>query len=242
MTISGFEYSSELVAQFPLARAEILHVTDIDNGSQLAALADEYRAVQAEVALRLATEPASGRESIRAWRAAFTAFGVKPTQHRNAAEALLRRLDRAGDIPSISMLVDIGNLVSISHSLPVAVFDADKVVGVLAVTLARGIEQFAGLGAAESETPEAGEVIFIDEASQVAARRWCWKQGGATATGPSTTSAVFVTEAVHDGNQADVEAAAVELERLILTHMPGCTVSRYVTASDSPSARFGSAR
>ena len=33
-------------------------------------------------------------------------FGVDPTQHRTAAEALLRRLTKKGDIPSINMIKD----------------------------------------------------------------------------------------------------------------------------------------
>ena len=59
--------------------------------------------------------------SIAAWRRAFSQFGAKPTQHRNAAEALLRRLDKQGEIPSISTLVDIGNLISIRYAIPVAI-------------------------------------------------------------------------------------------------------------------------
>jgi len=238
MTIRGFEYATELVQRFPSARGAILHVSGVDNSTPAGGLADAYGEIQSGAAERLAPAPASSRESIKAWRSAFTAFGVKPTRHRNAAEALLRRLDRAGDIPSISTLVDVGNAVSISHSLPVAVFDADKVEGMLTVTFAQGDEPFAGLGASESETPEAGEVIFIDAGSQVAARRWCWKQGGATATGPSTTSAVFIIEAVHDNNQADLDAAATDLERLLTSHLPGCSISRYTTSSDSPRAVF----
>ena len=76
--------------------------------------------------------------SIAAWRRAFTRFGAKPTQYRNAAESLLRRLSKQGDIPTISTLVDMGNLISIRYALPVAIFDQDQIAGDITVRLATG--------------------------------------------------------------------------------------------------------
>ncbi|MBA3293062.1 MAG: hypothetical protein H0T40_04815 [Geodermatophilaceae bacterium] len=62
----------------------------------------------------------------------------QPTQHRNAAEALLRRLGKQGDIPSVSTLVDVGNLVSIRYAMPVAVFDLADIAGSVTVRLSAG--------------------------------------------------------------------------------------------------------
>src|SRR5574340_473303 len=72
---------------------------------------------------RLGDTPLSQIPSLAAWRTVFRAFNVDPTQYRSAAEALLRRLTKKGDIPSINTLVDLGNLVSIRYALPVAIFD-----------------------------------------------------------------------------------------------------------------------
>ena len=89
--------------------------------------------------------------------------------------ALLRRLTKQGSIPSINTLVDVGNLVSIRHALPVAVFDLASIAGGLTVRFAAGDESFTDLGSGSVESPEPGEVIFIDSAGHVAARRWCWR-------------------------------------------------------------------
>ncbi len=75
---------------------------------------------------RIGDTPLSQIPSLVAWRAVFRSFGVDPTQYRSAAEALLRRLTKKGDIPSINLLVDLGNLVSIRYALPVAVFDTSS--------------------------------------------------------------------------------------------------------------------
>jgi DNA/RNA-binding domain of Phe-tRNA-synthetase-like protein len=146
---------------------------------------------------------------------------VSPTKYRNAAEALLRRLDKKGDVPSVSVLVDLGNLVSIRHRLPVAVIDADRVAGgAVTVRRSRGTERFDDLGGTEATHPEVGEVVFVDAAEEVVARRWCWRQSSRSAAGPSTTRLIIAVEAHHDEGETDVAAALASFEDLFARHLP----------------------
>ncbi|MEH0829759.1 MULTISPECIES: hypothetical protein [unclassified Micromonospora] len=48
---------------------------------------------------RLAGGAESGFPEIRAWRRAFAAMGLPPTRYRCAAESLLRRFRRDGELP-----------------------------------------------------------------------------------------------------------------------------------------------
>lgn len=169
--------------------------------------------------------PIADTPSIAAWRRVFTSFGAKPTQHRNAAEALLRRLDKHGDIPSVNALVDIGNLVSIRYAMPVAVVDLAGISGSITVRFAAGTEPFTDLGAANSVVPDPGEVIFTDSAGVAAARRWCWRQSAQSATRASTTEALIVTEGHHDTAGEDTAAALTDLAGLLALHQPGCQVA-----------------
>ncbi len=171
-----------------------------------------------------------------AWRRAFTRFGAKPTQYRNAAEALLRRLDKHGDIPSISTLVDLGNLVSIRYAMPVAVFDRADIAGGITVRFAHGDERFTDLGSTEAVSPEAGEVVFVDEDDVVCARRWCWRQSAQSATGPSTTEALVVVEGHHETAEQDVQAAAADLIALLAAHQPDSRTHTYVLSPAVPVA------
>ncbi len=171
------------------------------------------------------------RPSIKAWRSVFTAFGVKPTQHRNAAEALLRRLALHGDIPSINPVVDLGNLVSIRHALPVAVFDLATLEQPVTVTVASGEETFTGIGSSQPEHPPPGEVIFVDGRVDVVARRWCWKQSAGGATGPDTTDVMYVIEAVHNDAVDAVSEAADQLVELLARYQPAARIDRF-TAPD----------
>lgn len=206
------------------------------NGPSSPELLHEYRAEQNAATERLnATAPAD-LPSIAAWRRAFTRFGAKPTQHRNAAEALLRRLAKHGDIPSISSLVDIGNLVSIRYAMPVAVFDRANIAGSIAVRFASGTELFTDLGATDSVSPDPGEVIFVDESDVVSARRWCWRQSAQSATGPTTVDALLVVEGHHDTAAEEIEPALIDLSALLAAHQPESKTKSYVLSPASPRA------
>lgn len=238
MTVS-FGYDPAITERFPALRGGIVHAVELSNGLSSPSLLEAYTAEQEAARRRLAETPIADTASIAAWRRTFTAFGVKPTQHRVAAEALLRRLSKAGDIPSISTLVDIGNLVSIRYGLPVAVFDQATVTGSTVVRFADGDEQFTDLGATESRPPEPGEVIFVDDAGIVSARRWCWRQSAQSATGPETTTALVTVEAQHNDSEAEVAAAIADVQDLLLIHQPRAASQSQILTASASSASFG---
>jgi DNA/RNA-binding domain of Phe-tRNA-synthetase-like protein len=165
------------------------------------------------------------------WRTAFRQFGVNPTKVRCAAEALLRRLSKAGDISSINALVDIGNLISIRYALPVAIFDWRAVTGTVTVHPAVGNERFIELGAAEPVQPEPGEIIFADETDMVLARRWCWRQSAESAAQEDTTTIVITVEAHHANGAADVQAALHDLQQLLTAYVGGDIVGGVLNAT-----------
>jgi len=210
-----FQYDPEIIARFPTIVGGVIHAAGVTNGPSPADLVEAFGAEQVAVLDRVGATPLSEMPSIAAWRRAFRAFGVDPTGYRSAAEALLRRLTKQGSIPSINALVDIGNLVSIRYALPVAVFDQRATTGRTTVRFATGEETFTDLGSGEQESPEPGEVIFVDEAGVVRARRWCWRQSAESASGLETTEILVTVEGHHDGARGDGAAAVADLEALI---------------------------
>ena len=143
--MSIFEYDPDLLVRFPRTIGGVLLGHGLHNGPTPPALLERYQAEQRSVAARLGDTPLSQLAAISAWRAVFSGFGVEPTKYRSAPESLLRRLTKKGDIPSINLLVDLGNLVSIRYALPVAVFDTRQVTGSLWVKSAAGTERFTVL-------------------------------------------------------------------------------------------------
>jgi DNA/RNA-binding domain of Phe-tRNA-synthetase-like protein len=172
--------------------------------------------------------------SLAAWRGVFRGFGVNPTKYRSAAEALLRRLTKQGDIPSINTLVDLANLVSIRYALPVAVFDQRGVSGGTTVRLAGGDEPWADLGSSEAEHPEPGEVIFSDDADKVSARRWCWRQSRASAAREDTTEILVTIEGHHAAAADDIDRALRDLEALLGSYASPDTVRSDVLDRSNP--------
>ena len=159
-----FRYHPAVTDRFPTIVGGLIHARGVTSGMTPTDLAEAFHAEQAAALARIGGTPLSELPTIAAWRRTFRGFGVDPTAYRSAAEALLRRLTKQGSIPSIGALVDLGNLVSIRHGLPVSVMDQRVVVGGTTVRFAEGSERFTDLGSGASEAPDPGEVIFADEA------------------------------------------------------------------------------
>jgi DNA/RNA-binding domain of Phe-tRNA-synthetase-like protein len=213
--VTLFRYDPDVLERFPTTVGGLLHARGVANGPSSPALTSAFRAEQERALERISDRPVGTLPSIVAWRRAFAAFGVEPTRYRNAAEALLRRLAKHGEIPSVGTLVDIGNLVSIRYALPVAVLDLAGVSGTITVRVAKGSEEFTDLAAGDFEHPDAGEVVFADEKDEVHARRWCWRQSAQSAARPETEEILIAVEGHHETAAADVAAALADLEHLL---------------------------
>lgn len=229
-----FQYAPDLFAQFPTIRGGVILARGLHNGPTPSALADAFLAEQAATLQRIGDTPLAEIPSLSAWRRAFSSFGVEPTKYRSAAEALLRRLTKKGDIPSLNLLVDLGNLVSIRYGLPVAFFDRRAMHGPITVRFADGSERFTNLGADTPEHPDPGEVIFADDTGLVFARRWCWRQSEESASREDTVDALITVEGHHEGAGQDVTAAVADLKTLLLAYNPGVELTADVLGPDNP--------
>ena len=216
-----FCYHPDLLTRFPDICGGVILVQELNNAPTPPDLLQAYQTEQRAVLYKIGEQALSEIPSLAAWRAAFRLFGVDPTKYRSAAEALLRRLTKKGDIPSISALVDLCNLVSIRYALPVAAFDAHSLNGPITVQFATGSESFTAHDSPEPELPEAGEVIFRDNAGTVVARRWCWKQSAESTVCLETSSAVLTLEALHANGHADVQKALLDLGTLLDEYVGG---------------------
>src|SRR5256884_5429612 len=171
-----FQYHPDILARYPAVTGGAILAQGMSKGPTPDSLQAAFQAQQRATLQRIGDTPLSQIESLAAWRNAFRGFDVDPTQYRSASEALLRRLTKKGNIPSINLLVDLGNLVSIRYGLPVAVFEMRALEGTVAVHFADGSERYSELGGSDEDHPEPGEGVFSDETKLVIARRWWWRQ------------------------------------------------------------------
>jgi DNA/RNA-binding domain of Phe-tRNA-synthetase-like protein len=229
-----FSYDHEVIERFPDVVGGVIHADGVSNRPAPTKLTAAFVAEQQAVRERIGETPLSELPTLAAWRGVFRGFGVNPTKYRSAAEALLRRLTKQGDVPSITTLVDLANLVSIRYALPVAVFDQRAVNGGTVVQLAHGGERWADLGASRTEHPEQGEVIFADVDEQVSARRWCWRQSRASAAGEDTTEILVTIEGHHAAAPDDIDRALRDLQSLLGSYASPATVRSDILDATNP--------
>ncbi len=220
-----FHYHPDILARYPQIVGGAILARDVTNGPTPAQVQTLYQAEQQQALERIGSTPLSQIESLAAWRRAFRGFGVDPTQYRSACEALLRRLTKKGSLPSINLLVDLGNLVSIRYGLPVAVFDRRGLQGTVTVHFADGSERYSELGENDEDHPEPGEVVFSDETQLVIARRWCWRQSEPSAAVDQTRECLITIEAHHATGRQDIETALQDLLVLLDEYAGGTTAS-----------------
>ncbi|HEY5434259.1 MAG TPA: phenylalanine--tRNA ligase beta subunit-related protein [Candidatus Limnocylindrales bacterium] len=230
-----FRYDQSIVERYPAVVGGVIHATGVHNGAAPPRLGAVFREETLAARARVGETPLSEIPALAAWRSVFRSFGVDPTQYRSAAEALLRRVTKQGELPSVGTLVDLANLVSIRYALPVAVFDLRGVTGGMVVRLARGDERWADLGSSGAEHPAPGEVIFADERNIVSARRWCWRQSAGSAAREATTEILITVEGHHAAAAEDVARALDDLEALLVAYANPAGLQRSILGSGAPS-------
>ncbi len=169
---------------------------------------------------------------IAAWRQAYKAFGMWDGSSYSSIEALARRA-RNGKAPRrINPLVDLMNMFSLVHFVPVGGDDIERVHGNLVLRRATGSEVFVPFNRDTPEHPPAGEVIYVDEANQVLCRKWNWRQGKATAITPHTRAALCNIDILPPLSHEDAKRLVDELAEWIDVFLGGQVTTALLTASN----------
>ena len=169
---------------------------------------------------------ATDHPHIAAWRAAFSAFGAKPSRYPSSAEALITRVLKGRELPRTNVLVDLYNAVSVRHVVPVGGEDADRLAGSLHLTVTTGGEVFDPRDdGTDVEHVGPGEVVWRD-LNGVTCRRWNWRQGRRTQLTEDTTRAFFVFDRLNGLTVDELHHAVDELSNLLHDRWPSCHLDR----------------
>jgi DNA/RNA-binding domain of Phe-tRNA-synthetase-like protein len=188
-------------------------------------------AAEAAACEALRSGPAEQLPHVAAWREAYRAFGAKPQRTRNSLEALLRRA--ASGLPRVNRLTDYYNAVSVLHQIPLGGEDLTRYAGPPRLIRATGDEPFDTMadGVAVTEHPEAGEVVWCDDAG-VTCRRWNWRQARRTQLREDTTTALFILDALDPVTGQALHAAADDLLARLARLGPDVRSARRLIAAD----------
>lgn len=222
MNPRSYSIAEEVFSRFPDYVRGVVVAYDLTNGPSAPDLVARLREAEASVRERLDLETLTAHPRIASWREAFKAQGIKPNEFRCSVEAMARRALRGQPLPSINALVDIGNLLSLQHLVPMGSHAIDVVTADLALRPATGNEDFVAFGAEEREHPQPGEIIFA-EGNTVLTRRWSWRQSNHTLTLPESAAVEFNVDGLPPVPRVEIEAICQEAAALIRQYCGGAT-------------------
>jgi DNA/RNA-binding domain of Phe-tRNA-synthetase-like protein len=99
---------------------------------------------------------------IQSYRTLHWMYGMDPTKKRGSSEAVLRRVLQGENLWRVSNLVDIANLASAYHKIPISLIDASKIDGQLTLRQATKTEIFTRIGG-ETIACRGREIVLADD-------------------------------------------------------------------------------
>ncbi len=233
-----FRHSETLWQEFPQLVPAVLVLDPIEPVVDLKdRLKDRLEPWLRRARERLEKGPEAEMAEIAAWRRAYSQMGLKPTKYRSAAEALLRRFKREGELPRLHPVIDLCNAMSLAFALPVAVFDLAQLDQFLEVRHALGTENYLAWSGETESVPE-GEVIFADASDHAHARRWTFRQSRKSTVRPETRRALVVAEGLHASADADVRELLDALDHELAGGSADKNNRRAVLTAASPTLAF----
>ncbi|GAC1365288.1 MAG: B3/4 domain-containing protein [Herpetosiphon sp.] len=214
---------------FPHALIGVVIVRGLNNSGPGAAAAARLTQAANDARRRIGDTPIPTHPAIVPWRAAYQAFGVKPAKYRSSIESLVRSA-LSERLHSINPLVDLYNVISLTHVLPCGGEDLHTVMGDIRLTRAIGNEEFVPLGSAVSEPPQAGEVIYRDDRG-VLCRCWNWREADRTKLTATTTDAFLCIEALPPADETTLRQACNDLATLVTQTLGGHARINILTSS-----------
>jgi len=94
-------------------------------------------------------------------RALFHKLDIDPTKNRPSSESLLRRVLQGKGMPQVNAAVDVCNLCSLEHQIPLGLYDRDKVRHAIRVRVGHEGEGYPGIR--KQRVNLAGRLLLADE-------------------------------------------------------------------------------
>ena len=217
-----YSVSDEVFRQFPGYSRGVVLAQCVVNGESPPELVSMLRDTEKSVKDRLHPDKLSEHPRIASWRDAYRTFGARPGKFRSSVEAMARRVLQGQYLPSINILVDIGNIISLRHLVPAGGHATDVLTQDIELRLATGEEEFTPFGSEKMEHPDPGEIVFV-EGNEVLTRRWTWRQANHTLTLPETTAIELNIDGLPPVSESEIETACSESMELIEHYCGGRT-------------------
>lgn len=228
-----YTIDAEVFARYPGFMRAVIVAEGIDNTGESPELAAELAACEQLVRESLGDD-FKEHPRLAAWAEAFRSMGLNPNKFPPSVVNLVKRARSGKGLPFVNKLVASFNCISLRHLCPCGGDDLSAVQGDLLLTLAKGGERYVPLGQPDVlEHPPAGEIIYMDTASQeVFCRAWCWKNGDSSKLLPTTSRAAINIDIMPPMSRPDAENIAGELCGMLSAFTGASTVVHYLDSAN----------
>lgn len=137
--------SPELLDIWPDAALGVLTYTAEVGPSSEAQLAD-FEAALLRLAAEYKLETITQNPRVDATRRAYKALGKSPSEYRNSAEAMLRRIAKGNGLYHINNVIEVNNLISVDSGYAIGSYDLDQLQGEAVLVRAADGAHYEGIG------------------------------------------------------------------------------------------------
>lgn len=197
----------------------VLVAHELDNTRNEAASRNMLRKAARAANSVFADQTPAGHPHLAPWHQAYEAFGLlsRGAEERRGGGA------REGYIPAPlrlrtedTPLTNVLNAFALQNLVPVGGDDLDKITGNVWLRPARGTELFIPAGHPECpETPDIGEIVYVDDGPNVLRRRWHGPPGDIARITSQTRNALIYLDCLPPIDQPKAEELAGKLTKLI---------------------------
>lgn len=171
-----FIVSKDFFEKVPNAYFGVVIVKGFDNKKESKKIKDMLSKEMKDALEKLKDVKVKEEAYIIPYREAFKNVDINPNKFLCSIEALLTRISKGKDLPSINPIVDLGNALSVKYKLPIGVHDIDNFKGDIEVRKGKPTDTFVPFGGGEVEHPEENEYVYVS-GDEIKTRKWTWRQG-----------------------------------------------------------------
>ncbi len=204
----------------------IARLTELNLGKSSPAFEKHEQELFCEIRSRTTLNDVKDDPVFRSYRDLYWTFGMDPTKLRVSSEALLRRIVRGLNFWRISTLVDVVNLASAYHKLPIGLIDETALVGALVVRTAHKGEVFERIGGKQL-TCRGREIVLADD-EKIICFGYATHDSERTKVTPTSKSILLLIYGAPVVTP-DMMTSAVNLTLEMVNRWVACTVKGWTT-------------
>jgi DNA/RNA-binding domain of Phe-tRNA-synthetase-like protein len=231
-----FKVYPEVFERLPNVCFAVVAAYGIDNRSKIKEIEEFLRLAIEKVREETSDTDIKKNRDIIPYRMAFSELGFNPNKYLSSIEAMVKRVAKGGDLPSINPVVDLANAVSLKYMLPLGAHDLDALEGDIAVRLAVPGDTFIPLGETAEEAVDPGELVYADS-KRIRTRRWIWRQSDKGKITAESRNIFFPIDGFKGENCNRMLEARNQLAALLEEHF-GCRVEKHFVTKDNNEANL----